>query len=103
VTAVFDAFWRAAAYCVHPRVILWSLLPLAVAAALVFGLGWFYWESAVAAVRGTLEDWALIAPLLVHRQLIQQEVPMMVALSLLLWLVRHRHAPGPLRGPTQMP
>lgn len=64
MTAVFDAFWRAAAYCVHPRVILWSLLPLAVAAALVFGLGWFYWESAVAAVRGTLEDWALIAPLL---------------------------------------
>jgi cation:H+ antiporter len=30
---------------------------------------------------------ALIAPLLVHRQLIQQEVPMMVALSLLLWLL----------------
>ncbi|MEF8734596.1 MAG: calcium/sodium antiporter [Candidatus Accumulibacter meliphilus] len=30
---------------------------------------------------------ALIAPLLVHRQLIRQEVPMMVALSLLLWLL----------------
>lgn len=30
---------------------------------------------------------ALISPLLVHRQLIQQEVPMMVALSLLLWLL----------------
>ncbi len=30
---------------------------------------------------------ALIAPLLVHRQLIRQEVPMMVALSLLLWVL----------------
>jgi len=30
---------------------------------------------------------ALIAPLLVHRQLIRQEVPMMVAFSLLLWVL----------------
>jgi cation:H+ antiporter len=30
---------------------------------------------------------ALITPLLVHRQLIRQEVPMMVAVSLLLWML----------------
>lgn len=61
---LFDAFWRAAAYCVHPRVVLFSLLPLVVAGALVLGLGWFYWEPAVAGVRSTLEQWALVASFL---------------------------------------
>jgi hypothetical protein len=64
VSPVFDAFWRAAAYCVHPRVILWSLIPLAVAGGLVFGLGWFFWEDAVGQVRSALEEWSLIEALL---------------------------------------
>jgi Etoposide-induced protein 2.4 (EI24) len=64
VNRVFDAFWRAAAYCVHPRVILWSLLPLLAAGALVFALGWFFWEDAVTQVRAALEEWSLIASLL---------------------------------------
>lgn len=64
MNAILDAFWRAAAYCLHPRVILWSLLPLAVAGAGTAGLGWLYWEAAVAAVRGSLEQWALIAALM---------------------------------------
>lgn len=59
-----DAFWRAAAYCLHPRVILWSLAPLLVAGALTFALGWFYWEGAVAAVRSVIEDWSLVAALM---------------------------------------
>ncbi|MFY9513196.1 MAG: EI24 domain-containing protein [Rubrivivax sp.] len=58
---LFDSFWRAAAYCVHPRVILWSLLPLLLAGGATFVLGWFYWEAAVDAVRAALEQWALIA------------------------------------------
>ncbi len=62
--AVFDALWRAAAYCLHPRVVLWSLLPLVVAGGIAFGLGWFYWESTVAAVRATLEQWVWIAAFL---------------------------------------
>jgi hypothetical protein len=62
--SVFDAFWRAAAYCLHPRVMLWSLLPLAVAGGAVGLLGWNYWESAVAGVRGALEHWSLVAALL---------------------------------------
>jgi len=57
---VFDAGWRAAAYCLHPRVIGWSLLPLLIAALLTFGLAWFFWEPAVSAVRATLEDWRLV-------------------------------------------
>ncbi len=64
MNAVLDAFWRAVAYCLHPRVILFSLLPLVVAGAAVGLLGWAYWESSVAAVRATLERWSLVAALL---------------------------------------
>jgi len=64
VSALFDSFWRAAAYCLHPRVVLWSLLPLAVAGGAVGVLGWAYWESTVAAVRGALEQWSLVAAML---------------------------------------
>lgn len=60
MSALVDAFWRAAAYCLHPRVILWSLLPLVLAVALVLGLGWMYWETTVAGVRQTLERWELV-------------------------------------------
>lgn len=61
---VTDAFWRAGLYCVHPRVILVSLLPLLLAGGVLGLLGWLYWEAAVAWVRATLEDWALVAALL---------------------------------------
>jgi len=61
---MFDAFWRAAVYCLHPRLVLWSLLPLLLAGGAVALLGWTYWEPAVAAVRDTLEQWALTAAML---------------------------------------
>lgn len=64
MNSLFDAFWRAAGYCVHPRVILWSLLPLAAGGGAVAVLGWAYWESTVAAVRGALEQWSLVASML---------------------------------------
>ena len=64
MSAIFDAFWRAAAYCLHPRVILWSLLPLLLAGGATAALGWAYWEPAVAAVRGALEQWSLIAAMM---------------------------------------
>lgn len=59
-----DAFWRAAAYCLHPRVIALSLLPLLIAAGVTVGLAYFFWEAAVSGVRGTLESWLLIDSLL---------------------------------------
>lgn len=62
--ALFDSFWRALAYCLHPRVVLWSLLPLALAGAAVGLLGWAYWESTVAAVRSALEQTELVAAML---------------------------------------
>lgn len=99
-----DSFWRAAAYCLHPKVILLSLVPLLFAVAAVLGLGWFYWEIAVASVRATLEQWSLVvsflawldsigagsfgtvlAPLIV----VALAVPLIVVASLLLvaWLM----------------
>ncbi|MBN8494901.1 MAG: EI24 domain-containing protein [Burkholderiales bacterium] len=101
---LIDSFWRAAAYCLHPKVILLSLLPLLLAVGAVLGLGWFYWESAVAAVRASLEQWSLVvsflhwldsigaaafgavlAPLIV----VALAVPLIVVASLLLvaWLM----------------
>ena len=57
---LLDSFWRAGAYCLHPKVIALSLLPLLIGVALTLGLGWFYWEAAVAGVRATLENWLLV-------------------------------------------
>jgi hypothetical protein len=59
-----DSFWRAVAYCLHPRVIGLSLLPLVVSGLLVFGFMYFFWEAAIAGVRATLESWQLVASLL---------------------------------------
>ena len=99
MTELLDAFWRAAAYCLHPRVILLSLAPLLVAGGAVLGLGWLYWEPAVDAVQTALSYWtlgdaalrwldnagfgglrALIAPLVV----VIVAVPMVVLLSMLM-------------------
>ena len=61
---VIDAFWRAVAYCLHPRVIALSLLPLLLTAGLAWILGYFFWENAIDAVRATLDSWKLIDTLL---------------------------------------
>lgn len=61
---IADSFWRATAYCLHPKVIGLSLLPLVICAVLAFGLGYFFWEAAVSGVRQTLESWSLVEGLL---------------------------------------
>ncbi|RYF81898.1 MAG: EI24 domain-containing protein [Comamonadaceae bacterium] len=58
-----DSFWRAAAYCLMPRVIVLSLLPLALMVALGLGLGYFYWSAAVAWTHEALNAWPLLAGL----------------------------------------
>jgi hypothetical protein len=63
MNAVFDAFWRAAAYCLHPRIVLLSLLPLALMIAATLALGWFYWEAAIDAVQLAFEEWELTGAL----------------------------------------
>lgn len=52
---LFESFWRAVAYCVHPRVIALSLLPLLLMVLFSFGLGYFFWEGAVATVTAWLD------------------------------------------------
>lgn len=57
---ILDSFWRAAAYCVHPRVIGLSFLPLVLMALVSFGLGYFFWEDTVASVAAWLESFQLM-------------------------------------------
>ncbi len=57
---LFDSFWRAVAYCMHPRVIALSFLPLIVMVVLSFGLGYFFWEGAVASVTAWLQSYELM-------------------------------------------
>lgn len=95
---VFDAFWRAAAYCLHPRVIALSLLPLLIMVGLALGVGYFFWDIALAIVNASLQgsDWVIrilgwldglgfgqlksaIAPLLV----VAAATPVLVVVSLL--------------------
>lgn len=63
MSLLLDSFWRAAAYCLHPRVIALSLLPLALMVAMALGLGYFFWDTAVDSVRMTLESWQFVATL----------------------------------------
>ncbi|MGZ5787331.1 MAG: EI24 domain-containing protein [Ramlibacter sp.] len=59
-----DSFWRAAAYCLHPRVILLSLLPLAIMVALSLGIGYFYWHPALEWVGRLLDSSAFASAIL---------------------------------------
>jgi hypothetical protein len=96
---LWASFGRALLSCLHPRVLLWSLVPLLVSGFLVGGVGWTYWESAIDAVRAALEAWslsgavlqwlnsigapqlrAMVAPLLV----VALSVPVVLLLTLLL-------------------
>jgi hypothetical protein len=63
VGLLLDSFWRAVAYCLHPRVITLSLLPLLVMAGLALGLGWLFWAGAVEAVFRWLESSSFIGQL----------------------------------------
>lgn len=61
---LLDSFWRAAAYCFHPRVIGLSFLPLVLMVALSFGLAYFFWESAVAGMTAWLGEYELVKSVL---------------------------------------
>ena len=52
---LIDSFWRAAMYCLYPRVIGLSFLPLVLIVALSWLLGYLYWDIAVTSVRGWLD------------------------------------------------
>jgi len=58
-----DSFWRAVAYCLHPRVIALSFLPLVLMVAFALGLGYFFWEPALVWVRTSLDSWSILSTL----------------------------------------
>lgn len=53
---VLDAFWRAAWYCLDPRAIILSLLPVLLSGGLAFVLGHMFWATAIEALGGWLES-----------------------------------------------
>jgi len=61
---LIDSFWRAAVYCLHPRVLVLSLMPLALMAAAALGLGYFLWDPTLVWVRTGLESQAWLATVL---------------------------------------
>ena len=60
MTLLLDSFWRATLYCLHPRVIALSFMPLLLIVALALGLGYLFWDSALQWVRAALDSFALI-------------------------------------------
>jgi hypothetical protein len=58
---LLDSFWRAAFYCLSPRVIGLSLLPLAIMVVFSGTLGYWFWDDAVARVHDWLEASSLLA------------------------------------------
>lgn len=60
MSKILDSFWRAVMYCLHPRVIALSVLPVVIMSALSLGLGYFFWEDALMVVRSNLESYALV-------------------------------------------
>jgi hypothetical protein len=99
MSLLFDSFWRAVAYCLRPKVIWLSLLPLLLIGGLLLGLGYLYWNAATEAVRlwlesatwlGSISSWltsmglvkleTVVAPLL----LVFVVTPLIVVVSLLV-------------------
>jgi hypothetical protein len=94
-----DSFWRALAYCLRPRVIALSILPLLLLVGLSGALAFFFWEPAIQTVQAWMGDlpmlqemlrWAeslgggqlrnVLAPLLV----LTLTLPLIIILTLLL-------------------
>jgi hypothetical protein len=64
MTKLLDSFWRAAIYCLHPRVIALSVLPLIIMAGISLTLGYFFWQPALDFVRANLESYSLVNTLI---------------------------------------
>jgi hypothetical protein len=60
----FDSFWRAFAYCLMPRVMVLSLLPLAMLLVLSVSWGYFYWSPTQDWVREMLASWQVLQGML---------------------------------------
>jgi hypothetical protein len=96
---LLDSFWRALGYCLHPKVMLLSLLPLLIMVGVTFAAAYLFWDAAVAAVMEWLQAWQLLAASLAWMEsfglselrtvlaplvLVSLATPLMVLLTLLL-------------------
>lgn len=96
---MITAFGRAFLSCWHPRVLLWSVLPVLLAAVGVAVLGRLYWEPALDGVRNTIDSFELssaalrwldelggrsLRTLLAPMVVVALSVPAVLLLSLLL-------------------
>ena len=59
-----DSFWRALAYCLHPRVIAMSFLPLLLMVVLSAAGVYYFWETAVQGLQAWIFEWALLESLM---------------------------------------
>ncbi len=57
---LLNSFWRALAYCVHPRVIALSLLPLLLTVAIYAAGVYFFWDSAIQGMQAWINEWSLL-------------------------------------------
>lgn len=96
---LLDSAWRALAYCLHPRVVWLSVLPVLLIAGGAFALGYYFWYPAQDVLAAWLHDWSLLAPLqawlqqngladllnvLVQLLILALVTPLLVLVSLLL-------------------
>lgn len=93
---LLDSFWRAAFYCLHPRVMWLSLLPLFLLTILGGLLGYFFWSHALEAVRlwlegsgffSTLLDWFTRFGLQGFRTAVAPIIVIAIATPVLIFLV----------------
>lgn len=101
---LISSFWRAWGYCLHPKVIALSLLPLLLLVSGTFALAYVYWDAAVQGLMAWLEQWQLytaasawlqsvgleqLRSVVVPMILLALVIPLVVVLSLLLvaWLM----------------
>ncbi|WP_074575552.1 EI24 domain-containing protein [Polaromonas sp. JS666] len=87
MSKLLDAFWRAAMYCLHPRVIALSVLPLVIMVAISLGLGYFFWNDAVEAIRSQISNYELVNSLVRWLETLGlSSLRMVLAPALLLFL-----------------
>ena len=74
-------------YCLHPRVIALSVLPLVIMVAISLGLGYFFWNDAVEAIRSQISNYELVNSLVRWLETLGlSSLRMVLAPALLLFL-----------------
>lgn len=64
MSPLLDSAWRALAYCLHPRVVVLSFLPLVLMLALAFVFGYWLWDPLLQALSEGLQSAQLLQALL---------------------------------------